>query len=131
MTREYEILQFLQYHPNATRKDIEAGMSLSVSSATLKRILSALVESGSATVTGQGRATRYAVSPQAHITMPLDVDAYFLKEIDERIVQTSFNFELINSLLPRIEIFTDDEKKRLDSLQAQFSSNIKDITPGM
>ena len=52
MTRENEILQFLHYHPTSSRSEIEAGMDLSVSPATLKRILAALVEEGSAIVTG-------------------------------------------------------------------------------
>ena len=58
MTRENEILQFLHYHPASSRSDIEAGLGLSVSPATLKRILAALVDDGSAIVAGQGRATK-------------------------------------------------------------------------
>jgi len=53
MTRENEILQYLHYHPDSSRNDIEAGLRLSVSPATLKRILAALVENGSAIVAGQ------------------------------------------------------------------------------
>ena len=129
MTRENEILQFLLYHPTSSRSEIEAGMDLSVSPATLKRILAALVEEGSAIVTGQGRATRYSVSPQAHVTLPLDIDTYFQKETDERTIQTTFNFELINDILPKVEIFTAEEKERLNTLQAQFTKNLEGITP--
>ncbi|MBQ7272750.1 MAG: Fic family protein [Bacteroidales bacterium] len=129
MTRENEILQFLHYHPASSRSEIEAGMDLSVSPATLKRILAALVEDGSAIVAGRGRATRYSVSPQAHVTMPLDLDTYFQKETDERIVQTSFNFDLINDILPKVEIFSAEEKDYLNALQAQFTQNLQGITP--
>ena len=129
MTRENEILQYLYYNPGALRSEIETGMNLKESPATVKRILAGLVESGQAVVIGQGRATRYSVSAQAHVTMPLNIDTYFEKETDERIVQTDFNFELINDILPKVELFTPQEKEQLDALQAQFTKNIKDITP--
>lgn len=129
MTRENEILQYLHYHPGSSRREIEAGMNMKESPATVKRILASLVESKDAIVTGQGRATRYNVSPQAHVTMELNIDTYFEKEMDEREVQTSFNFELINEILPQVELFTEEEKKQLADLQAQFTKNLEGITP--
>lgn len=129
MTRENEILQYLHYHPGSSRSEIEAGMNLTESPATVKRILSSLVENGSALVSGQGRATRYSVSPQAQVTMELNIDTYFQKETDEREVQTSFNFDLINETLPKVELFTAEEKERLSALQAQFTRNLEGITP--
>ena len=129
MTRENEILQYLHYHPGSSRSEIEAGMNLTESPATVKRILSSLVENGSALVSGQGRATRYSVSTQAHVTMELNIDTYFQKETDEREVQTSFNFDIINETLPKVELFTAEEKERLSALQAQFTRNLEGITP--
>ena len=129
MTRENEILQFLHYHPGSSRSEIETGMNLTESPATVKRILASLVEAGSAIVSGQGRATRYSVSPQAHVTMELNIDTYFQKETDEREIQTSFNFELINDILPKVDLFTAEEKERLDALQSQFTRNLEGITP--
>lgn len=129
MTRENEILQFMLYHPGSSRSEIEAGMNLTESPATVKRILAALVEAGSAIVSGQGRSTRYSMSPQAHVTMELNIDTYFQKETDEREIQTSFNFELINYILPKVELFTAEENDRLDALQAQFTRNLAGITP--
>ena len=104
-------------------------MNLTESPATVKRILSSLVENGSALVSGQGRATRYSVSPQAHVTMELNIDTYFQKETDEREVQTAFNFDLINETLPQVELFTAAEKERLSALQAQFTRNLEGISP--
>lgn len=104
-------------------------MNLMESPATVKRILASLVENGSALVSGQGRATRYSVSPQAHVTMELNIDTYFQKETDEREVQTAFNFDLINETLPQVELFTAEEKERLSALQAQFTRNLEGISP--
>ncbi|MBR0313674.1 MAG: Fic family protein [Bacteroidales bacterium] len=129
MTKESEILQYLHYHPSSSRSEIEAGMHMKESPATVKRLLASLVQSKSAIVTGQGRATRYSVSPQTHITMELNIDTYFQKETDEREVQTAFKFELINDILPQVDIFTAEEKERLASLQTQFTKNLEGITP--
>lgn len=41
--------------------------------------------------------------------MPLDLATYFDKDIDEREVQESFNFDLIRDVLPKVEIFTKEE----------------------
>lgn len=129
MTRDNEILQFLHYHPGASRSEIEAGMNLKESPATVKRILASLVDGKSVIVSGQGRATRYSISPQAHVTMALDIDTYFQKETDERVVQTGFNFDLINIILPNVEIFSESEKDHLVALQGQFANNLNGITP--
>ncbi|MDD5911803.1 MAG: Fic family protein [Bacteroidales bacterium] len=129
MTRENEILQFLHYHPGSSRSEIETGMNLPESPATVKRILASLVETGSAIVSGQGRATRYSVSPQAQVTMELNIDTYFQKEADERVIQTNFNFGLINDILPNVDLFTAEEKELLDSLQSKFTHNLEGITP--
>lgn len=129
MTRENEILQFLHYHPGSSRSEIETGMNLPESPATVKRILASLVESGSAIVSGQGRATRYSLSPQAHVTMELNIDTYFQKETDEREIQANFNYGLIKDILPKVDLFTSEEKDLLDTLQAQFAHNLEGITP--
>ena len=129
MTRENAILQYLHYHPGSSRSEIETGMNLTESPATVKRILASLVDNGSVLVSGQGRATRYSVSPQAQVTMELNIDTYFEKETDEREVQTSFNFDLINETLPNVELFTAEEKEHLNTLQAQFTRNLEGITP--
>lgn len=129
MTREKELLQFLHYHPGSSRSEIETGMNLPESPATVKRILASLVEAGSAIVSGQGRATRYSVSPQAQVTMELNIDTYFQREADEREIQTNFNFGLINDILPKVELFTTQEKELLETLQAQFKRNLEGITP--
>lgn len=96
MTTEIEILQFLQYHPLSKRSDILPSLSKQISDRTLMRLLSDATANGQIEVVGRGPATRYRLTPQAHITMELNLDTYFDKDVDERQVQESFNFELIN-----------------------------------
>ena len=128
MKKELEILQFLHFHPESSRNDIETGLNLTESPATLKRMLASLVEKGDVDVVGQGRATRYSISAKAQVTMKIDTETYFKKETDERVVQSGFNFSLINEILPKVEIFTSEEMERLNALQNQFKQNLQGIS---
>ncbi len=128
MKKELEILQFLHFHPESSRNDIETGLNLTESPATLKRMLASLVEKGDVVVVGQGRATRYSISAQAQVTMKIDIETYFKKETDERVIQSGFNFALINEILPKVEIFTLEEMERLNALQNQFKQNLQGIS---
>lgn len=47
--------------------------------------------------------------------MTIDLDTYFLKEIDERQIQTDFNFDLICNILPKVQLFTPEENAYLTS----------------
>lgn len=106
MTPEIEILQFLHYNPLSKRADILPSLSKEISDRTIMRMLSDAVSKGHVEVVGRGPATRYRLTPQAHVTMKLNLDTYFNRDIDERQVQESFNFELINEILPKVELFT-------------------------
>lgn len=128
MTQEVEILQFLHYHPGASRVEIEAGLSNPPSAASLKRLITNAVQKGQIEVVGRGRATRYRLTPQAHVTMELNIDTYFEKDIDERTVQKTFNFSLINELMPQVELFTAEELATLNDAQKLFRKHLSEMT---
>ncbi len=128
MTIDIEILQFLHYHPLANRAEIMAGLMDAPSDSTMKRLLSAAVKEGNVETVGRGPATKYKLTPQAHVTMPLDLATYFDKDIDERVVQESFNFDLIREVLPKVEIFTKEELSLLSAAQKEFEKNIEGMT---
>lgn len=123
-----EILQYLHYNQPSTRDEIARGIAFEGSDATLKRAIASLVGNGDIIVTGKARATRYSLSPQAHLLMPLNLDTYFAKDVDERQVQTSFNFQLIRDQLPTVELFTEDERKHLNELQQMFRKHVDEMT---
>ena len=123
-----EILQFLHYHPLSSRDEIAKGTAFEGSDATLKRLIAAGVQNGDIVVEGKARATRYRLSDQAHLLMPLNLDTYFAQDVDQRQVQTSFNFELIREQLPAVRLFTDEEDARLQELQAEFRQHISEMT---
>ena len=128
MTIDIEILQFLHYRPLANRTEIMAGLTEAPSDSTMKRLLSAAVKEGNVETVGRGPATKYRLTPQAHVTMPLDLATYFDKDIDERVVQESFNFDLIREVLPKVEIFTKEELEVLTAAQKEFENNTEGMT---
>lgn len=123
-----EILQFLHYHPLSSREDIRNGISFQESDATLKRLIASNIEAGNIVVEGKARATRYRLSDYAHLLMPLSLDTYFAKDVDERQVQTSFNFDLINNQLSQVALFTEEELEQLNTLQVEFRKNISEMS---
>ena len=60
--------------------------------------------------------------------MPLDLATYFDKDIDERVVQESFNFDIIREVLPKVEIFTKEELSVLFAAHKEFEKNTEGMT---
>ena len=128
MNESRDILQYLHYHPLSSRGDITAGTAFKGSDATLKRMIAAGIKAGDIVAEGKARATRYRLSPQAQLLMPLNLDTYFALEMDERQVQSSYNFELINGLLAETRLFSDKEQSHLDALQEEFRQHVSELT---
>ncbi len=128
MNESRNILQYLHYHPLSSRGDITAGTAFKGSDATLKRVIAAGIKAGDIVAEGKARATRYRLSPQAQLLMPLNLDTYFSLEVDERQVQSSYNFELINGLLTETRLFSDKEQTHLDALQDEFRLHVNELT---
>ena len=128
MNESRDILQYLHYHPLSSRGDIAAGTAFKGSDATLKRVIAAGIKAGDIVAEGKARATRYRLSPQAQLLMPLNLDTYFALEVDERQVQSSYNFELINGLLTETRLFSDKEQAHLDALQDEFRQHVNELT---
>lgn len=123
-----DILQFLHYNPSQSRNAIATGISFPGSDATMKRLLASGVQQGDILTTGAGKAVRYSLTAKAHILMPVSLDTYFAKDVDERQVQTGFNFALINEQLPGLSLFTDDELALLNELQSEFRAHLAEMT---
>lgn len=123
-----EILQFLHYHPQSSRDEIAKGIEFGGSDATMKRYIATGIQNGDIEVEGKARATRYRLSSQAHLLMPLNLDTYFAIDIDKRQVQTSFNFELIRNQLPAVSLFNDDEMAHLQNLHAEFGKHLSEMS---
>lgn len=128
MTTDTEILQYLHYHPHSRRAEIGSAITAEISDRTLKRVIADCVGKGYIEVVGKGPATRYKLTPQAHVTMPLDLGTYFRKDIDERTIQEHFNFELIREILPKVRLFTTNELSTLHDAQSRFRQHLSEMT---
>ena len=73
MTTEIEILQYLHYNPLAKRSEILPSLSKQDSNRTLMRMLSETTAKEHIQVVGCEPTTRYRLTPQAHVTMELNL----------------------------------------------------------
>jgi Fic family protein len=122
------IIDFLVRNPLSSSKEIHEGSQLNIGYATVKRILKKLNESNYIEIEGQGKGTKYRISLTYATTMPIDLDDYFEKEIDERKIIESFSFDLMSRILPKVELFTGVELEKLEKLQKRYLENIKTLS---
>jgi len=94
----------------------------------VKRTLSKLASERLITITGKGRATRYRLSPYYNLIREFDLDDYYEKEIDERIIIDRFNFSLLRDILPAAVLFTEEESARLARLHKEFEQNMSKLS---
>ena len=125
---EKGILDFIHKHPNSSSREIYEGLGNIVAFATVKRTINIVLEKNLVASTGRGKSTRYALSKAFDILVPIDIETYFEKEIDEREIKEAFNFNLIKETLKNVLIFTKEEIEKLSNLQNQFSANISKLS---
>lgn len=125
---EKGMLDYIQKHPNSSSREIYEGLANIVAFATVKRTINVLLEKNLVVSTGRGKSTKYAVSKAFDILAPIEIETYFEKEIDEREIKETFNFDLIKETLKSVLIFTKDEIEKLSNLQNQFSANISKLS---
>ena len=123
VNREAEIIEFIKNHPRCTSQEILDGLNLDMSVVTLRRKLQDLVAEELINAIGELKSRKYEISSSYNIIRPFDVEQYFEKEIDDRLIQDKFNSELINNTLYKISIFTNSELELLNKLQDKFKSN--------
>jgi Fic family protein len=100
----------------------------SMSYATVKRVIAKLTDEHLIAKKGVGKSTKYVLSPTYEIIYPIDVNAYFEKEIDERSIKERFDLHLISESLNSCALFTSDELERLNALQKKFTENVSQLS---
>lgn len=127
-SKNKEILDFLAENTSTTSKEIRSRFNEKISYSTIKRILAQLLSENLITTSGKGKNTSYKISPSYKLFLPLNLDTYFQKEIDEREIQESYNLQLINDVLSKADIFTQEEMKHLQLLQNTYLNNISTLS---
>ena len=127
-TREQQIIDYIIKTGECSSKEIFDGMNISMSYATLKRVLSKLISVNYIAAKGQGKGTKYIISPVYKTLMPIDMEEYYRKEIDAREIKKDFNFAVINEVLAKNNIFTQSELAKLNELQNHYKENISQLS---
>jgi len=126
--REQKIIDFIKLNGKCSSKNIFESVDISVSYATLKRILVNLKSNNYLISNGKGKGTKYSLSPAFELIQPIDIEKYYQKEIDERQINENFNFSLITDVLQKYSVYTDNELDKLSTLQNKYESNISELT---
>ncbi|MCO6484238.1 MAG: Fic family protein [Saprospiraceae bacterium] len=123
------ILDLVMRMTEVSSKEVHNHLSGSVSYATVKRKLARLVEENLVVTTGKGKSTRYRMAPSHVLFYPVDLDRYFDKEVDERIIHSSFNFHLISEIMAECPVFATTETEMLDALQSKYDQHVSRLSP--
>ncbi|MEA2077221.1 MAG: Fic family protein [Candidatus Marinimicrobia bacterium] len=122
------ILEFVKNNPSLSSKDIHNGSGLAISYATVKRVLIQLISDKLISTKGEGKGRKYQISSTYQLFYPLNISAYFEKEIDERKINDRFSFSLIQDILSNVALFSKTELQYLNNLQKQFIENTSELT---
>ena len=126
--REKEIVDFVKKFGECSSKEIHDNIKSDISYATLKRVLVQLKNKNLLETTGQGKGTKYQLSASYELVLPLNIDHYFKKEIDEREIKESFSFSIIKEVIAKTNSFTDSELDKLNVLQEKYKTNIAELS---
>jgi len=126
--RDQIIVDFIKKHQGCTSSEIHAGIGQISSYATVKRTLARLTSENLLMIHGQGKGTRYLISPLHDLLQPVDLVKYFEKEIDDRVIKETFNFQLITDVLNKYNVFSKGELAILEALQQIFLNNISQLS---
>lgn len=126
---EFEkILLLLQKKPLLSSKEIHDFMDQGSAYATLKRTLQVLLAQNLVQTTGKGKSTKYSLSSAYELLRPVDVEAYFQQEIDERIIKMRYNPSLIVDTLTKVNLFTETEQNHLRQVHQSYGDNIRQLS---
>lgn len=128
MNRQNQILEQIKSLESASVSQIFEKIREEFSLATLKRELTNLVNSNKIVVSGKGKSSKYSINPFQEPFYTFDLGDYYEKEIDERNIKSSFNWEILTNVLPKINLFTEEELEILHQLQAEFQKNVATLS---
>ena len=128
MNRSDIVRDYVKAHPQSSSTEIFEGTGQIAAYATVRRDLAKLVDDGVLLLVGKGKSSRSMLSPAYALFPPIDLNAYFGKEIDERQIHESYNFDLIEKTLSGVPLFTRSEITYLDARQKVFAENLSKLS---
>lgn len=125
---EQNIIDYLELNPEKSASDLFKELNLEISYATLKRVVNKLVSDNYISVSGTKKGTKLKISRGFEVLNQIDIEEYYLKEIDERIIKENFNYHLISDTLNNLNLFNNKEIEKLKKLQQKFLNNISQLS---
>lgn len=122
------IIDFIKNNPVCSSQEILNGLSLKIGTTTIKRYLQDLILEELVIPTGKNKARKYSISLSYDVLRRIDIDDYFSKEIDERVIQNTYNQDLIKETLHKVALFTHQEIEILNSQLQLFKFNTSKLT---
>ncbi len=119
--RQKEILEFAKKTQSFKNKDLVAFFDDEYSRETITRDLSFLCDNKLLKRSGAGAYTTYSLVENYRILEEVDVEKYFKTPYLQREIKESFDFKIFDIL--DNDIFTIEEKARLQELQSKFIKN--------
>ena len=124
------LIEHIRQNPGLSSKQIydDLGAVKFISYATLKRVLQDLIDKGYVITMGKGKGTKYEISKAFEIIHEINPEEYFKKEVDEREIRKSFNYDLIKETLNKVDVFTAEELESLSGLQKLYEEKISKLS---
>ncbi|HAT73542.1 MAG: hypothetical protein US30_C0013G0039 [Candidatus Moranbacteria bacterium GW2011_GWF2_36_839] len=119
--RQQQIIEFAKKNHSFQNKELVAFFDDKYSRETITRDLSFLCTQNFLQKSGAGAFVVYSLSENYKILKEVDVEKYFNIPYLKRDVKESFNYEIFSIL--ENDIFTVEEKEKLESLQREFVKN--------
>lgn len=119
--RQQQIIEFAKINHSFKNKDLVAFFDDKYSRETITRDLTFLCEQNFLQKSGAGAFVIYSLSEAYRILEEVNVKEYFETPYLKREVKESFNFEILTIL--ENDIFTVEEKEKLEKLQREFIEN--------
>lgn len=122
------ITELLKRESLLSSSEIHDQLNFSNSLLTTKRMLSNLVSKKLISTSGKGRGTKYSISKSYNLFFPINLEEYYLTDVDERKIITHFNLSLMKDVLQNSPLFNKQEIEELYSLQSTYQKNISDLS---
>ena len=123
------IIDYLRANSGVSSKEIYDKTSVDLMSyVSLQRLLKELIKKDLISIKGSGKSTKYEVSDAYQLIHEINLDDYFKKEIDERVIRKNYNYDLIKKILNKVELFTLQELEKLMGLQQVYQEKTNKLT---
>ncbi len=130
--RQQSILDFISNHPLSSREEIQRAISEhfeKCSKVTLLRDIDKLVHDGLLEKQGKTKGSLYKLTDSAQLLSSIDVQKYFSKPMDERLLRKrGFDFEIFPLLKG---LLNEKEKETFTLLNETFRKKRDELTPGL